>query len=102
MYKLSYYKSLALVKEEGKASRAYIDGACADRASVEGACVGEAYADGVCAGRASIKEAYIGGAYTDRAYADRACIGRRLFKTTRAKTRVADDIKGVDKRDLKQ
>ena len=36
LYRLSYYRSLALVKEEGKAS-----GACAD-----GACVGGAYIDG--------------------------------------------------------
>ena len=62
LYKLSYYRSLALVKGEGKASRAYIGGAYANRAYVDKACadkayIGGAYADG----------AYIGGAYIDGA-----------------------------------
>ena len=52
LYKLSCYRSLALVKGEGKASRAYTGGAYAD-----GACIDGAYAD-----RAYIDRAYIDGA----------------------------------------
>ena len=37
LYKLSCYRSLALVKGEGKASGACAGGACADRACVGGA-----------------------------------------------------------------
>jgi len=66
---------LALVKEEGKAS---------------GACVGGACADGACVDRACADEACVGGAYADRACVDgAACWG-------------TDDIKGVNKRDLRR
>ena len=60
LYKLSCCRSLALVKEEGKASGACAGGACAD-----GACVGGACADGAC----------VGGACVDRACAGGACVG---------------------------
>ena len=46
LYKFSCCRSLALIKEEGKASRAYTGGACADGAYVDGACVGGACIDG--------------------------------------------------------
>ena len=49
LYKLSCRRSLALVKEEGKAS-----GACAGGACTDGACVGGACADGVCVGGACV------------------------------------------------
>jgi hypothetical protein len=52
LYGLGCRRSLALVKEEGKASGACVggacaDGACVDGACVDGACVGGAYVDGV-------------------------------------------------------
>ena len=96
LYKLSCRGSLALVKEEGEASGACADGACAGRASVDGACVGGACAGGAYAGRASIEGACVGGAC-----ADGACTGKRSFETARARARVADDVKGVNKRDLR-
>ena len=77
MYELGCRRSLALVKEEGKASGAYTGGACADRVYVGGVCVG-----GACT--------------------DRACVGKRSFETARARARVADDVKGVNERDLRQ
>jgi hypothetical protein len=69
LYRLSCRRSLALVKEEGKAS---------------GACAGGAYADGACVDGACADRVYIGGAYADRV----AYWG-------------IDDIKGVNKRDLR-
>ena len=87
MYKLNCYRSLALVKGESEASKAYTGGAYAD-----GACVDKAYADGACADRACIS----------RACADGACADRKLFKTARARARVADNVKGVDECDLRQ
>jgi len=72
LYRLSCRKSLALVKKEGKASRAcagraYTDGACVDRACAEKAYIGGAYADRACAGGACIDKAYIDRAYIDKA-----------------------------------
>ena len=52
LYKLSCHKSLALVKREGEASKAYIGGAYTDRAY--------------------IVRAYIDRNYIDEAYIDRA------------------------------
>ena len=63
LFKLGCRRSLALVKGEGKASRAYTGGAYAD-----GACIDGAYAD-----RAYIDRAYIDKACVDRAYTDGAC-----------------------------
>jgi len=75
LYRLSCRRSLALVKEEGKASGACAGGACADRAYVDGA-----YADEAC----------IGGACADRACIDgAACWG-------------IDNIKGVNKHNLRR
>ena len=91
-YELSYYRSLALVKGEGKASEAYAGGACADGAYVGGACV-----NGDCADKAYVDGACIYRVYTDRAYA-----GGRSFKTARARARVVDNVKGVNKRDLRR
>ena len=75
---LSYHRSLALVKEEGKTS-----GACADEAYIGGAC-----ADGACAGGAVT---FVG--------KGSSAIGRS-FKT--AEARAVDDIKGVNKRNLRR
>ena len=117
LYKLSCHGSLALVNEEGEASGACADGACADGACAGGACADGACADGAwadeacvggaCADGACADGACVGGACADRACvdgacADGACVGRRLFETARARARVADDVKGVDERDLKQ
>ena len=92
LYELSCRGSLALVKGEGKASKAYAGGACAD-----GACVDKACADKACVGGAYADRACVDGAWADGAY-----ISRRSFKTARAKARAADDVKGVDERDLRQ
>ena len=62
LYKLSYYKSLALVKGEGKASGACVGGAYINRAYVDRACADEAYMGGACVNRACV-----GGAYIDKA-----------------------------------
>ena len=75
LYELGCHRSLALVKEESKASGACAGGACADGVYVGGACT-----DGACA-----DEAYAGGACADGAAY--WCI---------------DDIKGVNKRDLRR
>ena len=75
LYRLGCRRSLALVKEEGKASGAYAGGACADGACVDGACA---------------DEAYIG-----RACADRACVDKAACQGT-------DNIKGVNKHDLRR
>ena len=87
LYKLGCHRSLALVKGEGKASGAYAGGACTDKA-----CVGEACADGDCADEACV----------DGACAGRACADRRSFETARARARAADDVKGVNERDLRR
>ena len=65
-YELSCRGSLALVDEEGEAS-----GACADRACAGGACT-----DGDCIGGACADEACVGGACAGKACADEACAGR--------------------------
>ena len=70
LYKLGYRRSLALAKEEGKASGACAGGACADGACVDGACADEACVGGACANRACV-----GGACADRACVDGACVG---------------------------
>ena len=62
LYKLSYRRSLALAKGEGKASGACVGGTYIDRAYVDGACADEAYVGGACA-----DGAYIGGACVDGA-----------------------------------
>jgi hypothetical protein len=49
LYELGCRRSLALVKEEGKAS-----GACADEACAGGACADGACADGACVGGACV------------------------------------------------
>ena len=72
LYKLSCHSSLALVNEEGEASGACVDGACADGACVDGACAGGACTDGACAGGACTDGA-CGGACADGACGDRAC-----------------------------
>jgi hypothetical protein len=69
LYKLGCYSSLALVNEEGEASRACVDRACADGACVGGACAGGACTDGAC-----MDGTCVDGAYVDRACADRAVI----------------------------
>ena len=56
---------------------------------------------GACADRDCADEAYIDGAYIYGVYADRAYTGRRSFKTARARARVADNVKGVNKRNLR-
>ena len=89
------------------AGRACADRACADRACADGAYADKAYvggacADGACADRACVGKACADRACVDRAYTDRACVGKRSFKTARARTRVADDVKGVNERDLKR
>ena len=83
LYKLGCRKSLALVKEEGKTS-----GACAGGAYIDRACIDRACADKACVGRAVT---FIG--------KGSSAVGR-LFKT--AKARAVDNIKGVNKRDLRQ
>ena len=50
LYELGCRRSLALVKEEGKASGAYAGGACADVACVGGAYADRAYVGGACWG----------------------------------------------------
>ena len=66
LYELGCRRSLALVKEEGKAS-----GACADEACVGGACADGACADEACVGGACADGACVGGACVDGA----ACWG---------------------------
>ena len=67
LYKLSYYRSLALVKGEGKASGACVGGAYADGAYVDGACADEACMGGACADRVCADRACTGGACVDGA-----------------------------------
>ena len=74
LYRLGCRRSLALVKEEGKASRACVGGAYADGAYVDGACADEAYMGGACA--------------------DRACVDGAAYWGI-------DNIKGVNKRNLR-
>ena len=67
-YELGCRGSLALVNEEGKASGACADRACADEACADGACTDRACVGGACADVACIGGAYIGGACTDGAW----------------------------------
>ena len=59
LYKLNCYKSLALVKGEGKANKAYISGVYMDKVYI-----GKTYTDK---------------AYVDRAYADKAYIDKTAY-----------------------
>ena len=93
-------------KGEGEASGAGAGGACAD-----GACAGGASIGGACVGGAIT---FIGGAVTfigaitfiggAVAFIGKGslAIGGRSFKTARARARVVDNVKGVNKRDLRQ
>ena len=74
LYKLSCHRSLALVKGEGKANKAYIGKACTDRA-----CVNRAYADKTCVGKAYADKTYIDKAYIGRAYMDKPFIDRAAY-----------------------
>jgi hypothetical protein len=84
LYELGCHSSLALVNEEGKASRACADRACADEACrdgacIDGACTGGACTDGACIDGACADGAYVGGAcedgaVIDGAYIDGACV----------------------------
>jgi hypothetical protein len=65
LYRLSCYKSLALVKREGETSGTCAGGACVDRACIDGACVDKVCIGGACADKACINGAYIGGACVD-------------------------------------
>ena len=64
--------------------------------------IGKAYTDKVYIDRAYIGKAYINRAYINRIYINKAYINKKLFKTAKARARVVDNIKGVNKHNLKQ